>query len=111
MPTLIARHGPLPAHAYAGCAAWPGGLGRCADTVVGGRDDRGRVNDPAHGYEIWQPGRSAAVDSAGHRSVASLAVNVAVAEPSATGGVIAAWPSLALISSCELLMRGSSLTR
>jgi hypothetical protein len=38
-------------------------------------------------------------------SVASLAANVAVAEPSATGRVIAAWPSFALITAYELLMR------
>jgi Protein of unknown function (DUF2637) len=37
-------------------------------------------------------------------SVASLAANVAVAEPTATGRVIAAWPSFALIGSYELLM-------
>jgi hypothetical protein len=37
-------------------------------------------------------------------SVASLAANVAVAEPTATGRVIAAWPSFALIASYELLM-------
>jgi hypothetical protein len=38
-------------------------------------------------------------------SVASLVANVAVAEPSATGRVIAAWPSFALIAAYELLMR------
>jgi hypothetical protein len=38
-------------------------------------------------------------------SVASLAANVAFAEPTATGRVIAAWPSFALIASYELLMR------
>ena len=38
-------------------------------------------------------------------SVASLAANVAVAEPTATGRMIAAWPSFALIGSYELLMR------
>jgi hypothetical protein len=38
-------------------------------------------------------------------SVASLAANVAVAEPTTTGRVIAAWPSFALIASYELLMR------
>jgi hypothetical protein len=38
-------------------------------------------------------------------SVASLAANVAVAEPTATGRVIAAWPSFALIGPYELLMR------
>jgi hypothetical protein len=38
-------------------------------------------------------------------SVASLAANVPVAEPTATGRVIAAWPSFALIASYELLMR------
>jgi hypothetical protein len=38
-------------------------------------------------------------------SAASLAANVAVAEPTTTGRVIAAWPSFALIGSYELLMR------
>jgi hypothetical protein len=36
---------------------------------------------------------------------ASLAANVAVAEPTVTGRVIAAWPSFALIAAYELLMR------
>jgi Protein of unknown function (DUF2637) len=36
-------------------------------------------------------------------SVASLAANVAVAEPTLTGRVIAAWPSFALTASWELL--------
>jgi hypothetical protein len=38
-------------------------------------------------------------------SVASLAANVAVAQPTAAGRVIAAWPSFALIGAYELLMR------
>jgi len=38
-------------------------------------------------------------------SVASLAANVAVAAPTATGRVIAAWPPFALIAAYELLMR------
>jgi Protein of unknown function (DUF2637) len=38
-------------------------------------------------------------------SAASLAVNVAVADPAMTGRVIAAWPSLSLIAAYELLMR------
>ena len=38
-------------------------------------------------------------------SVASLAANVAVAEPSLVGRVIAAWPSFALTASYELLTR------
>ncbi|MGH3406793.1 MAG: DUF2637 domain-containing protein [Streptosporangiaceae bacterium] len=38
-------------------------------------------------------------------SAASLAANVAVAEPTAAGRVIAAWPSFALIAAYELLMR------
>jgi Protein of unknown function (DUF2637) len=38
-------------------------------------------------------------------SVASLAANVAVAEPTATAWVIVAWPSFALIAAYELLMR------
>jgi len=38
-------------------------------------------------------------------SAASLAANVAVAQPTATGRVIAAWPLFALIGAYELLMR------
>jgi hypothetical protein len=38
-------------------------------------------------------------------SAASLAANVAVAQPTRTGRVIAAWPSFALIGAYELLMR------
>lgn len=38
-------------------------------------------------------------------SVASLAANVAVAEPTTAGRFIAAWPSFALIGAYELLMR------
>jgi hypothetical protein len=38
-------------------------------------------------------------------SAASLAANVAVAQPTAVGRVIAAWPSFALIGAYELLMR------
>jgi hypothetical protein len=38
-------------------------------------------------------------------SLASLAANVAVAEPSVIGRVIAAWPSFALTASYELLTR------
>jgi hypothetical protein len=38
-------------------------------------------------------------------SAASLAANIAVAEPTAYGRVIAAWPSFALIGAYELLMR------
>lgn len=38
-------------------------------------------------------------------SVASLAANVAVAQPTAVGRIVAAWPSFGLIGSYELLMR------
>src|SRR5579863_3071911 len=38
-------------------------------------------------------------------SIASLAANVAVAEPTLIGRVIAAWPSFALTASFELLTR------
>jgi hypothetical protein len=41
-------------------------------------------------------------------SVASLAANVEVAEPTAVGRVIAAWPSFALIAAYEMLMRDVS---
>jgi hypothetical protein len=43
-------------------------------------------------------------------SVASLAANVAVAEPTTMGRVIAAWPSFALIGAYELLMRQVRVT-
>lgn len=38
-------------------------------------------------------------------SVASLAANVAVADPTAIGRVIASWPSFAVIAAYEMLMR------
>lgn len=38
-------------------------------------------------------------------SIASLAANVAVAEPTVMGRMIAAWPSFALIGAYEMLMR------
>jgi hypothetical protein len=38
-------------------------------------------------------------------SAASLAANVAVAEPTMTGRLIGAWPSFSLIAAYELLMR------
>jgi hypothetical protein len=38
-------------------------------------------------------------------SAASLAANVVVAQPTAAGRVVAAWPSFALIGAYELLMR------
>jgi alpha-beta hydrolase superfamily lysophospholipase len=38
-------------------------------------------------------------------SVGGLAANVAVVQPTATGRVIAAWPSFALIAAYEMLMR------
>ena len=42
-------------------------------------------------------------------SVASLAANVAVAEPTAAGRVMAAWPSLALISATSCSCARSAL--
>jgi len=47
----------------------------------------------------------AAVGVARGGSAASLAADVAVAQPTAAGQVIAAWPSFALIGAYELLMR------
>ena len=46
--------------------------------------------------------------AAGPRSVASLAANVAVAEPTLIGRVVAGWPSFALTASYELLTRDVS---
>jgi hypothetical protein len=80
-------------------------LGRGTDAAVSGRNDRGRVDNaacrvaslPAGGALPW------ALLLAG--SIASLAANVAVAEPDLIGRVIAAWPSFALTASYELLTR------
>ena len=44
-------------------------------------------------------------------SIARLTANVAVAEPTVTERVIAAWPSFALLGSYELLMRRSATKR
>ncbi len=44
-------------------------------------------------------------------AVASLAANIAVAEPTLIGRVIAAWPSFALTCSYELLMRQNPALR
>jgi hypothetical protein len=49
--------------------------------------------------------RDVALDAAGVGSAGRLAANLAVAEPTAAGRVIAAWPSFALIGAYELLMR------
>jgi hypothetical protein len=73
--------------------------------AFGERHDRGSLNSLA--------GRSCSGGRGGlvpwallvTGSVASLAANAAVAEPSAAGQVIPAWPSFALIGSYELLMR------
>jgi hypothetical protein len=78
-------------------AAWSAWVGRGPDPVVGGRDDRGRVDHAA--------GRLACGGSGGVLPWALLwwAVrrawppNVAVAQPTPAGRVIAAWPSFALI--------------
>ena len=73
-------------------------VGRGPDATVGGRDDRGRVHHPAGRLALWWSGRGVAVGAAGGGEMASLAANVAVAEPTLTGRVIAAWPSFALIA-------------
>ena len=44
-------------------------------------------------------------------SVASLAANVAVVEPTLTGRLIAAWPSFALTASWERLIRQCAADR
>jgi hypothetical protein len=73
--------------------------------LSGRRDDRRGVDDAACRIAVRQSRRPPAVVLLVIGSVASLAANVAVAEPTLTGRVIAAWPSFALIGSYELLMR------
>jgi hypothetical protein len=98
-------NGLLPAHAPVGGTARPAGLGGGADAAVGGRDDRGGVDHAAGRLARWGAWRFLPWSLLVVGSVASLAANVAVAEPTATGRVIAAWPSFALIAAYELLMR------
>ena len=98
-------NGVLPAYAYPRRIAWPAGLGGVADAAVRGRmivaasttllaDSRtGRRG----GVLPW------ALLVAG--SVARLAANAAVAEPTMVGRMIAAWPSFALTASYQLLTR------
>lgn len=77
---------------YLQCTRW----WRCAGSRAGGGADAvvgGRGNGPG-----------AAVGTPGGGSVASLAANVTVAQPTAVSRVIAAWPSFALIGAYELLM-------
>ena len=74
------------AYAHAGRATWAAGVGGSSDSIFGGRDDRGRVYDAACRLAVWQSWRGAAWMLLVVGSVASLAANVAVAEPSATGG-------------------------
>jgi hypothetical protein len=95
----------LLAHAHARCAAWPAGwvaaltplsvdgmIVAASTTLLADSRSGGRG-----GVLPW------ALLVAG--SLASLAANVAIAEPTAMGRVIAAWPSFALIAAYELLMR------
>jgi hypothetical protein len=95
----------LPAHAPAGATAWAAGwvaaltplsvdgmIVAASTTLLAESRSGGRG-----GLLPW------ALLVAG--SVASLAANAAIAEPTTTGRVIAAWPSFALIAAYELLMR------
>lgn len=71
-------------------------VGRVADAAVGRWDDRGRVGHAAGRVAGWPSRRGAALGATGGGSVASLAANVAVAEPTLIRRVVAAWPSFAL---------------
>src|SRR5271168_1672402 len=100
------RDGLLPAYAHARSAAWPAWVGCRADAAVGRRDDRGPLLPlcwPTHGLASAEGSCHGRCWSSG--AWPALAANVAVAEPTVTGRVIAAWPSFALIGSYELLMR------
>src|SRR6266851_4361784 len=98
-------NGLLPTHAHAGGVARTAGLGGSADAAVGGWDDRGRLDHPAGDSRSGSRGGALPWALLVVGSVASLAANVALAEPTETGRVIAAWPTFALIAAYELLMR------
>lgn len=76
---------------------------------VPGPSDAGRLRRQAGGAVggLAPPRRRGLRESWGGptRGGSSLAANVAVAEPTLIGRVIAAWPSFALTASCELLTR------
>lgn len=99
------RDGLLSSYAHAGGIAWSAGLGRSADSAVGGWHDRCRLHHAACRLAIWGRGGVLPWALLVVGSVASLAANVAVAESTVAGRVIAAWPSFALIGAYELLMR------
>ena len=95
----------LPAHAHAGCAAQPARVGCGVDSLsVDGMivaasttllaDSRSGHKGAAMPWALLVAG-----------SVASLAANVAVAEPTVIGRVIAAWPILAPTASYEMFTR------
>jgi hypothetical protein len=105
------RDGFLSAYAHTRCAPRPARVGGGADPAVGVdgmivaasttllTDSRSGSRGRVLPWALLVVG-----------SVASLAANVAVAEPSAIGRVIAAWPSFALIGAYELLMRQVRVT-
>ena len=99
------RDGLVSAHASAGGAARAAGVGRRADAYVGGRHDPRGVDALLAESRSGKHGGVLPWALLVVGSVASLAANVAVAEPSVTRRLIAAWPSFALIASYELLMR------
>ena len=108
------EHGVLPPHAQARRAARAARLGRHAHAPVGRRDDRGRVDYAAGRVAGGRRGGALPWALLVAGSIASLAANVAVAEPDLIGRVIAAWPSFALTASYELLtrqVRGSAPAR
>jgi hypothetical protein len=61
MLALIAGTGVVSAHAPAGGAARPAGLGCCPDTALGGQDDRGSVDHGCSRTRVAAGGAGAAV--------------------------------------------------
>ena len=84
-----------------GQPGWVGG----ADAVVGGRDDRGRVDHAAGRLAVGRAWRGAAVGAAGGGQRGEPGRQRRGGRADGDGRVIAAWPSFALIAAYELLMR------
>jgi len=96
--------GVLPAHVSCwselGQPGWVAALTALSVGLIVADSTTRLAESRSHGPGGLMPWALLVVGSAG-----SLAANVAVAEPTATGRVSAAWPTFALISSCERQMR------
>ena len=89
----------------AGGVARAAGVGGGADAAVGGRDDRGGIDDAASRLMRRAAWREAALGASCRRQRGEPGRQRRGGPPTAAGRVITALPSFALIGAYELLMR------